>query len=82
MGLLGAAIVMLVLSPPLMWFVSELEEDELFWSMWFFLPLLTTMGLAILSGVVAVVAIAVMRERSVYLWFPVLAALFGLLLIA
>ena len=79
MGMLGTSMIMLVLSPPLMWLIGR-HEDEILLSMWYFLPFLITISLAVFSGLLAVVAITVMRERSVFLWFAILGGLFALML--
>lgn len=74
MAMLGLAIVLPLLTPLFLMLapIAVEGEEELGWIV---VPILVAGALAALSGVLALVAIFLRRERSFYLAFPVLGAL-------
>lgn len=79
MALLGLAIVIPLTTPLAMMVVPFGQEDESLLG-WIVLPLMAAGALTLLSGILALVAMIVLRERSLYLGFAVLGAILVLML--
>lgn len=79
MALLGIALVLPFLVPLVLSILPiTLEGDAVIG--WIVMPVLIAAGLATLSAVLALIAITIRRERSLYLAFPLLGALIVFLL--
>jgi hypothetical protein len=80
MALLALAIVLPFLVPLFVWITPITVEGEAVIG-WVVVPVMIAAGLAMLSCVLALAAIILRRERSLYLAFPFLAALIVVLVI-
>lgn len=81
MALLGLAIVLPLLVPLFLW-VAPIEVEGEAVLGWIVVPVLVAGGLMTLSGALALVALIIKRERSLYLAFPLLGSLLMVFLIA
>lgn len=74
MALLGLALVVPLVTPLAMMIFPFGQDDESILG-WVVVPLLIAGSLALLSGILALVAMIFLRERSLYLGFAVLGGL-------
>jgi hypothetical protein len=79
MALLGAAFIIPFAVPLFLWVASITPEGDAELG-WVIMPVLIAAGLATISAVLALIAITIRRERSLYLAFPLLGALIVFLL--
>lgn len=77
MALLGLAFVVPLITPLAMLILPFGQEDESVMG-WIVLPLLVAGAIALLSGLLALVAMVFLRERSLYLGFAILGGLIAL----